>query len=537
MIGLKSVAVLPRFGDPMPGWVVRGLRAALAASVPRAAVAEWTVLGVVLTAGTSLRLWQIDAFGFNSDEAVYAGQAAAIAAIPGLVEIFPVFRAHPLLFQVLTASVFSVDFSPLAARLLSVAFGLGTVVLAYLLGRTLYGRTAGLLSGAFVALMPYHVVVTRQVLLDGPMVFFTTLSLYLLARFGSSQRPGWLVASSAALGLAVLTKETAIILVGAVYAFIALAPDIRVRLRDIGAAIGMLAVVVSAFPLTLALASGGGSRSAGSYLVWQLFRRPNHEWTFYPTVVPFAVGVVLLIVAASGVWLLRREGSWRERLLLAWIAVPVVFFQLWPTKGYQYLLPAAIPVAVLGARLIARVAAGAHIRPGVPARAGRFLAVALFIVTAGSLAQTSWGRVQPVTSDQYLAWSGGIPGGREAGDWIQATVPAGARLVTIGPSMANILQFYGHRPALGLSVSPNPLRRNPSYQPVVNPDLQIRHGDVQYLVWDAFSAARSSHFADVLLAYVERYNGTLVHEEAVTVRDGSGSASVRPVIQIYHVHP
>ena len=37
--------------------------------------------------------------GYNTDEAVYAGQAAAIAGVPYLKDMFPVFRAHPLLFQ------------------------------------------------------------------------------------------------------------------------------------------------------------------------------------------------------------------------------------------------------------------------------------------------------------------------------------------------------------------------------------------------------------------------------------------------------
>jgi hypothetical protein len=503
----------------------------------RSVLSGWTLLGLAMGTGAYLRLWQLDAFGFNSDEAVYAGQAAAIASVPGLVDIFPVFRAHPLLFQFLTATVFSIDFNPLSARLLSVAFGVGTIVLAYLLGQLLYGRTAGFLSASFVAVMPYHVVVTRQVLLDGPMVFFATLSLYLLARFGTSQRAGWLIASSAALGLAVLTKETAIILVGSIYAFIALAPEIRIRLRDIGAGLLALSFIVAAFPLSIALAGGGGSKSAGSYLVWQLFRRPNHEWTFYPTVVPSAVGLLLLVAAIAGLWLLRREGSWRERMLLAWVLVPVVFFQLWPTKGFQYLLPAAIPMAVLAARLLARMTAGRSISHRLTVRATRLLGAALIVATFVSLAHGSWLGVQPVSSDRFLAGSGGVSGGREAGEWIRQTVPAGARLVTIGPSMANILQFYGYRPAFGLSVSPNPLRRNPSYQPVLNPDLQIRNGDIQYLVWDAFSAARSSHFADVLLAYVERYSGTLVHEESVVVRGSDGRRVVRPVIQIYRVHP
>ena len=74
----------------------------------------------------------------------------------------------------------------------------------------------------------------------------------------------------------------------------------------------------------------------------------------------------------------------------------------------------------------------------------------------------------------FLAGSGGVPGGREAGAWILKHTPTGSEFMTVGPSMANIIEFYGHREAYGLSISPNPLRRNPSYQPILNPDLQIR---------------------------------------------------------------
>jgi hypothetical protein len=103
--------------------------------------------------------------------------------------------------------------------------------------------------------------------------------------------------------------------------------------------------------------------------------------------------------------------------------------------------------------------------------------------------------------------------------------------------MANILQFYGHRKAMGISVSPNPLRRNPSYQPIVNPDLQIRNGEFQYLVYDVYSAARSEHYAEELLRYARRYHGHVVHEESVPVRTPTGTVVNSPVIVIYEVRP
>ena len=80
--------------------------------------------------------------------------------------------------------------------------------------------------------------------------------------------------------------------------------------------------------------------------------------------------------------------------------------------------------------------------------------------------------------------------------------------MTIGPSMANILQFYGLHKSLALSVSTNPQSRNPSYTPVANPDATVRSGQIQYLVWDTYTAARTPFFAGQAHGLVERYHGS-----------------------------
>jgi hypothetical protein len=165
------------------------------------------------------------------------------------------------------------------------------------------------------------------------------------------------------------------------------------------------------------------------------------------------------------------------------------------------------------------------------------LRLVLGLLVVGSLAVTSWTRVQPAAAGtQFLAGTGGVPGGREAGEWVAQNLPAGSRMLAVGPSMANIVQFYGHRRVSGLSVSPNPLYRNPVYEPVNNPDLQIRRGDLQYLVWDSYSAARSPFFSRHLLAFAERYHGRIVHSELVSVPTPAGPVS-KPVVVIYEVRP
>jgi hypothetical protein len=154
-----------------------------------------------------------------------------------------------------------------------------------------------------------------------------------------------------------------------------------------------------------------------------------------------------------------------------------------------------------------------------------------------TLLNTSWMAIQPSTTGVFIAGTGGVPGGREAGEWVKENLPSDATVLTVGPSMANILQFYGHRKALGLSVSPNPLHRNPSYESVNNPDLEIRSNNIQYVVWDSYSAERSAFFSQRLLALTARFHGRVVHTQTVTVTLDDGTKVDKPVIIIYWVHP
>jgi len=497
-------------------------------------LACWAGLVAAFGGGTFLRLWKINAIGFNTDEAVYAGQAAGIAHDPTLQPFFPVFRAHPLLFQTFLAFFYQFGTSDLVGRLVAAAIGVATIYVVYRLGNLLYGTRAGVIAALIFAFMPYHVVVSRQVLLDGPLTLFATLTLYCIARYADSGDRKWLYAAGAAMGLTTLSKETGILMIGAVYAFFALTPAIRLKLRDFLISVGVMVAVIIPYPLALAL--GGRSKSGGQYLSWQLFRRPNHSLSFYPTQVPVAMGVGVIIAAFAGLWLLRHQASWRETLLLSWILVPWTFFELWPVKGFQYLLPTAAAVTVLAARTLGRWS------PMADLRLGRFRLPALWVgpavaaVVAASILLPTWDRIQPSNSDTFLAGSGGVPGGREMGKWIEQNVPVGSQFLALGPSMANIVQFYGHRRAFGLSVSPNPLHRNPSYEPVLNPDLKIRQNELQYIVWDAFSAARSEFFSKGLLKLVRNYNGRVVYTYSVVLHTDKGDIR-KPVEIIYTVRP
>ncbi|AJF64026.1 ArnT family glycosyltransferase [Streptomyces vietnamensis] len=509
----------------------------------RRPTAEWVLLTAlpltaVLALAAFLRFWQLTRIGFNSDEAVYTGTAASLAGDPAMQPVFPVFRAHPVLFTGFVSLFLRGGTDEFTARAVAAGVGVVTVAVTYLLARRLYGHAAGLAAALLLAIMPYHVVVTRQVLLDGLMTLFATLALYCVVRYVQAGRDGlpWLLAAAGSLGAAALSKETALVLVCGLYVFFVLSRSVRMRWRDAVLATGLLALVVAAFPLATWVA---GHRGTGqNYLQWQLFRRANHPMGFYAVTVPQVIGWAVLAAAVVGLVWLRRRNGWREGLLLCWIAAPVLFFTLWPVKGFPYLLPIAPPLAVLAGRTLGALA-GLRMRTGrlrVPTRrlaaAG---AVLVALAVALSLALPSAARITAAPKGSFLAGSGGLPGGREAGQWVREHVPGGARLLAAGPSVANVLQFYGGRPVSALSVSVNRLYRNPSYMPVPNPDRSLRDGEFQYLVWDSYTAHRAPFYGAKIRQLVDKYHGAAVYSSAVRVPASSTDPTPTPVIVIYKV--
>ncbi len=479
-----------------------------------------------------LRVWQLNSVGFNSDEAVYSGQAAAIADDPELDELFPIFRAHPLLVQTVLSLGFRLDLAEGFERLASVAAGVATVYLVYELGRLLYGRRAGLIAALLLALMPYHVVVTRQVLLDGPMTLFATLTL-LLAGALRAQRPAGVAVRAPARrwGSRSCRRRPASSCSCAIYAFLALTPELRVRLRDLAISLAVMVARDRAVPAqprarpgapARARATSPGSSSGARTTTGSSTRRRAGG--------DRPAGAARRAWSAS--WLLRTaRPPGGRRCSCRWIAVPVAFFQLWPVKGFQYLLPIAPPLAVLAARALAGADAR-RARPEVARRSRSSRSACSSRRRRGCSGHRAATRSWPA--------SGGLPGGRETGEWIDAHVPEGATFMTIGPSMANLVQFYGHRKAYGLSVSPNPLNRNPSYEPLINPDRALRDSDIAVRRLGHLLGRRALRelLGAACCGYADRYDGRAVHAEVLPGQDGAGRhAPEKPAIVVYEVRP
>ncbi|WP_028065713.1 glycosyltransferase family 39 protein [Solirubrobacter soli] len=177
-------------------------------------------LGLILLVATVLRLWSIDhglPYSYNLDERAHF-VPHAVAMTGG--DLNPGYFINPPLLTYLLAAYLSVihlggveqwfasDPTAVftAARVVSVIFGVAAVAATFAAGRAWFGRTAGLVAAAIIAVAFLPVFYSRLALNDGPGMLPCALVLWcsaIVLRTGSRKA---LLAGGAAVGAAASFK-------------------------------------------------------------------------------------------------------------------------------------------------------------------------------------------------------------------------------------------------------------------------------------------------------------------------------------------
>ena len=100
--------------------------------------------------------------------------------------------------------IFGLSFNTAVA--IVTCFGLGCILLVYLLGKVLYGKTTGLVASALFAVTPWQVVFSRTFLIDVQCLFFSLLFLLIGIYAIRKDSIGLFMLSGTFLGIAFLTK-------------------------------------------------------------------------------------------------------------------------------------------------------------------------------------------------------------------------------------------------------------------------------------------------------------------------------------------
>lgn len=283
-------------------------------------------------------------------------------------------KKPPLLFWMVIASFRVFGESPWAARLPSVAAGLGTMLLLYFAAASAVGR----LSGFFASIVPlgfYFFIARggRECATDGPLVFFSTLAVFALTRARTNRR--WLPVIGIAIGLAVLSKGLAGLLpLGVAALTVLMVPGFSaIGVTGLILVAGLAGAVVAPW-LIYELISNGR-------LFWEVFvkhetllRVASHleiqQQAAAATLPTFVREVRYLWVVAlplGGLIAAWLQGGSRFRLRhlppavlvwLLWLVVALAAACAVQTKLGWYVLPALLPTALLCGSILGKAFQG-----------------------------------------------------------------------------------------------------------------------------------------------------------------------------------
>lgn len=315
----------------------------------------------------------LDRFGFvGPDEPRYASIARAMARtgdwITPRLNGAPWFEKPPLYYW--SAAIgFRLFSSPeIAARAPSGILALCAVLGLVLLANRIYGASTAF---AVAMMLPATVAMTgfaRAAATDMPFAACLTLTMsaaaFLLLEESPVRAPAISAAFGAALGLAVLAKGPAAILLaaGSTALWAVATGNIRRSSRLFHpAAISAFAVV--AVPWYALCAARNPEFLRIFFLEHNVERfltnRYQHQqpfWFFLPILLLAVFPWTLLLVPAiSDGWRALRSADWRKSpsvFFAAWVVFPLVFFSASQSKLPGYILPAVPPLVLLLARAV-----------------------------------------------------------------------------------------------------------------------------------------------------------------------------------------
>lgn len=301
-----------------------------------------------------------------------------------------------------------------AGRILTLCCGVAAVAAAFVLGRRLFGRNAGLIAAALLATAPLAVRDAHYVKHDVPVTLLIVLAHVALTSAASLR--GWILAGALS-GLAMSTHYYAIVLVVPLTLAACLEGSARERVgRLLAAGAAAAAAFAATSPFFFAdLGLTVRDLAANREIVMD---RATDRGGFF-TSAPFyarwlmtsGAGIAGCALAAAGVPVAVRGG---RRAAIVALAFPLAFF-LFTANTYpasRYLNPLLPFLAVLGGAAVSRLAAqGAFFRAAAVALA------ALALVETG-VASARTGLFFRQTDTRTLALR-----------WVEANVPPGASIL------------------------------------------------------------------------------------------------------------
>lgn len=242
-------------------------------------------------------------------------------------------------------------------RVASLTFVIGTLLVTCLLGRRLYDRTTGVLAALSLMLIPYMFRVGVAARTDMAVTFFASVALLCALRLVDRPDWKWSAGTGIAIGLAVLCKYSAFLILPVLPALFLWQRASRAAWVGLTAAFVIAAMVVSPWAVfayqngvfaaqarTILLYLGGPALDDGAVHHHGAVR---YQLELLLTSLPSGIGVHNLPVILPGIWLLARRRQKSDVTILIWIAaISILLLLLLPDPRYFMLTFPALAIVM-----------------------------------------------------------------------------------------------------------------------------------------------------------------------------------------------
>lgn len=308
------------------------------------------ILFFELALGAFLRFLNLLYFHtLDTDEAIYAQAVSALTK--GYVPYRDVFFAHPPVYLYLEYGILSANHSLLALRSFNVVLGVVITVLVYEICKLAYSERAALIASGIYALYPLAIYSNKIAFVDNGLTLFTTLMMLLCLKYLKENKTKYIALSGLFAGVSLMTKYTAILIVGALTLFL-MFTLLRKKLKHFAIYVSC-ALVFPVMTFLLLLQTNIWPFFYEQTIHWQTIRfgMPAIEKFWFFVVILFSLAPMLIPAMLA---IPDNVGDRTWQLMMGWVFIPLAAMPFSKVVFLQYCFSLIPPLCILVARGLER---------------------------------------------------------------------------------------------------------------------------------------------------------------------------------------
>jgi len=321
----------------------------------------------------------------------------------------PLDANNPFVYPlVLVTALRAFGISTLAARAVSIAASVLSVLLTFALGRRLYDERVGLVAALVFAFTPGQVLVGRNIQIDALMLTFMLAASLAFVWASETQSKRWSIAAGVLLGVGVLTKLPVALLVPGFALWESWRSQGIAWVRRTSTWLVAASGVITAAPwYVYRYVASSEFRGAQSTLAGVgAWRGLRYFWHYVVGQIVWMFSPVLIVVVIASLVLLARRREDSDKFILAVLGVLLGVFVFYNYHSY-YFLPLVPFSALAAARGID--AAARRLSRGSTGKWGRqdlvmsaLTSLLVVILLAFSAATLCAKKLEAAPTDQYV---------------------------------------------------------------------------------------------------------------------------------------